>query len=196
MNRRQMLAAGALLPLATKASATAQQATPTTGQPDTETIDARLVSSLVQQVTPYDLLMALESSPVETSVLIEANNGTTPAALPWSDFSDTDLINSLGGVIIVQDPEDEDSIVGGYIVYDSPEIAYLELVRKLGSNYDDPSATRPVNGTAVWALGSPELPVAVGRVGNVMILGLFSEQSETMSGIIIHLGEVAAKVAG
>jgi hypothetical protein len=141
-----------------------------------------------------ELVRALQTTPVDNSAL-----GDTQV-VPWVDFGDTDLYNSLGGAVILADDTDmhdpDAQMHGGYIVYESAEIAYLEFIRKLGSAYDIPSTTMSIAGTTVWELGNDTMRIGVARIGYVMLLAnMFGSASgNAIEAIVDHLMRVAARV--
>lgn len=166
-----------------------------------ETTNRNLVRTL-SQISPVTLLEALEAAPVADKTLL-AIGGEDTRSVPWADFGDMDLYNSLGGVGLttggteLSDPETR--MVGGYIVYESAEIAYHELIRRLGDVYDNPSMTTSAAGTNFFVLESDELQIAVGRVGYVILLGMIDLANqlggEVMVGMMHHLEGVAESLA-
>ena len=136
------------------------------------------------------------------AILLEAGGDAT-VAVPRTDFGDTDLYNSLGGVGLISgerslcDPDTE--MVGAYIVYESAEIAYHEVVRKLGDVYENPSMTTSAAGTNFFVLESDELQIAVGSVGYVTMMGLIEVGNQpggdVMVGMMHHLADVAESLA-
>lgn len=195
MNRRHLvlatLAAGSTPLLAAAqtplASPTHDESTPS----DTRALD---LVELLQAISPVELVRALQTTPVDNSALGDTH------VVPWTDFGDTDLYNSLGGAVVLGDDSemnDPDATMhGGYIVYESPEIAYLEFVRKLGSAYDIPSTTMSIAGTTVWELGNDTMRIGVARIGYVMLLAnIFgSASANVIDAIVDHLILVAARL--
>lgn len=196
MNRRQFATVSAAS-IAFSAQAFAQTP-PATPEMDTPDLRAREIVGLLEGLNPLTLLEALETANVSDPDLVSGGVGLAP--IPWQDFGDTDLYNSLGGVIIGEDGitlgSPDLQMVGGYIVYESAEVAYHELSRKLGDLYDNPSMTTNAGGTNHWIIESDELQISVGRVGYVLILGLISLHPEATTGLIGHLHNVAESLAG
>lgn len=197
MNRRVLIGSGiASATLLSRAFAQTPQATPVVESPD---LRAREIVNMLESIRPLALLEALETATIANPDLLEAAGGAMPTAMPWQDFSDTDLNNSLGGVFITKDGAPLDSpdteLIGGYIVYESAEIAYHEVIRKLGPAYGDSVNTRSFGGTNHWILGSDELEISVGRIGYVMLMGLFSQYPLSPEGLIGHLHDVAVSLA-
>lgn len=198
MNRRLFVGAGvSSIAIASRTFAQTPSANPVTEGND---LRAREIVGMLESVSPLDLLEALETAAVLDPDLTEAANGTVPTPMPWQDFGDNDLNNSLGGVFITKDGADLSSpdaeLIGGYIIYESAEIAYHEVIRKLGSVYDESTNTRSVGGTNHWMIGSDDLEISVGRIGYVMLMGLYSEYPGSTAGLIGHLHNVAESLAG
>lgn len=139
----------------------------------------------------------LETAEVTNPVLIEASGSDALIAVPWADYGDTDLYSSLGGVIISAGNDSylhssEMIMVGGYIVYESAEIAYHEFTRKIGDAYENPSSTSAIGGTNIWLLEVDDFRIGTWRIGNVMMIALVTEHQGTIiEGIIGHLEDVA-----
>lgn len=189
MNRRSFL--GATISSIAVAQTTFAQTPVASPEPGAVDLRAREIVAMLEHVSPVALLEALETSPV-------SGPSEALAAIPWQDFGDTDLYNSLGGVIISHQGADlnngETEIYGGYIVYESAEIAYHELIHKLGDAHDAPSMTTTMGGTNHWVLESNDVQISVGRIGCVILLGLFNaEQNETID-LVGHLHMVAASL--
>lgn len=203
MNRRTFTLSvfgTSLLPKAISASQ--PQATPDAerAHPD-QSIDPRTrdLTRVLQSISPVSLIESLERAQVNSETLIAAAGAVEPVSTPWADYSDTDLLSSLGGVILASgdtslyDPDAQ--TLGGYIVYESAEIAYHEFTRKLGNTYDNPSITSAVAGTNVWMIESDNLQIGTWRIGYVMMMAMISEmQYSVVDGIIEHLAEVADSV--
>lgn len=110
--------------------------------------------------------------------------------LPWADMGDTDLFNSLGGMVISRGEgtlNGNFEMMGGYIVYESADIAYAEFLHKLGDLYENPNRTVTVGGTNFWIIESEDISITVGRIGYVILLGI---ADGTPEGLIDHLAEV------
>lgn len=158
---------------------------------DSRTLD---LLGLLNTISPVELVRALQTTPVDIDDLEDGR------IVPWVDFGDTDLYSSLGGAVILGgDTETNDPeavMVGGYIVYESSEIAYQEFIRKLGPAYDIPSTTVSIAGTTVWELGNDTMRTAVARIGYVMLLAntFDTAQGTAMDAVIDHLMYVAARV--
>lgn len=200
MNRRAFAITAlstALTPVV--ASAHLSEATPEgENARENDSVDSRTrdLTRILQSVSPVALLESLEKSPVTNEQLIQAGAGSDPVSIPWADYGDTDLYSSLGGVIIaagdtyLHDPDTE--MLGGYIVYESADIAYHEFTRKLGDWYNNPSMTSAVAGTNVWVMESDEISIGTWRIGNVMMMALLGDfEGDIVEGIIGHLGDVA-----
>lgn len=160
----------------------------------------RKLIEVLAEVSPSELLEALESAEVTESSLVEMNDGKNPTAVPWADYGDTDLYSSLGGVGITTGGTNLSSVdtemIGAYIVYESAEIAYHELLRKLeqmGDLYNQPSHTMQVAGTNAWIVDVEDMQIAVARIGYVIPLAL---GSIPMEGVISHLDVVATELIG
>ncbi|MCO5215274.1 MAG: hypothetical protein M9950_03855 [Thermomicrobiales bacterium] len=174
MNRRQLVGAGvSSIAVAAHSRAFAQEATPEPDAPPVnQVIDlrAREIITMMDGVHPVTLLEALESASVTRA------DGTPLISLPWQDFGDTDLYNSLGGVFIASEganlgsPDAE--FYGGYIVYESVEIAYHELQRKLNDMDANWTGTGVEGGTTHWYIDSDDLHIRITRIGYVIIIGL------------------------
>lgn len=206
MNRRVLLssaATAAIVPtsLLARQSVATPEASPIEPEIEQDTTNRDLVRTL-SQISPVTFLEALEKAPVTNEILL-AIGGEETTSVPWTDFGDTDLYNSLGGVGLISgegslsDPDT--SMIGAYIVYESAEIAYHEVARKLGDVYDNPSMTTSAAGTNFYVIESDELQIAVGRVGYVMMMGLMEAGNEpggeVMVGMMRHLAEVAETLA-
>lgn len=189
MNRR--LFVGASVASLAVVNSTFAQTPVVSTDPEAVDLRAREIVTMLENVSPVTLLEALETSPVTGSE-------PTLASIPWQDFGDTDLYNSLGGVIISQEGADlnsgESEIYGGYIVYESAEIAYHELIHKLGDVYDTPDMTQTLGGTNHWVLETDGMQVSVGRIGYVILIGMFSTESAPPVDLVGHLHSVAATI--
>lgn len=195
MNRRHLvlatLAAGSIPLLAAAQTPLASPSQDESNASDTRALD---LVELLQTISPVELVRALQTSPLDTRVLGDVQ------VVPWVDFGDTDLYNSLGGAVIlaygteIQDPDAQ--MHGGYIVYESAEIAYLELVRKLGSAYDIPSTTVSIAGTTMWEVGSDTMRIGVARIGYVMLLANMFDtaRGSVIDAVVDHLMLVAARL--
>lgn len=189
MNRRSFV--GASISSIAVAQTTFAQTPVTSSDPDAVDLRAREIVAMLENVSPVALLEALETSTV-------AGTDPTLAAIPWQDFGDTDLYSSLGGVIIAQEganlnsSETED--FGGYIVYESAEIVYHELIHKLGDAFDSPSMTNSMGGTNFWVMESGDMQIAVGRIGYVILLSLQNDDGTQKVDLINHLHTVATSL--
>lgn len=202
MHRRRLIATGiALSASATMLSRASAQTPVGTPEITDEAVDmtTRDLVSAMYDLHPTDLLTALESADVTTDQLLAVTDGQPLTSRPWADYSDTDLYNSLGGVALtldersLHDPNAE--MLGAYIVYESPDIAYQELVRKLadmGDLMNNPSMTQSTSGVNVWILESDGLQIGTTRIGYVHVMGLLGRPDDVMGGMINHLAEVAA----
>lgn len=200
MNRRSF-AATALAASFLPGTAMMKQSNATPeGQPPhvTDTVDTRTrdLTTLLASISPTALLETLEAVEVTNEALIEANGGEAPTAVPWADHGDTDLYSSLGGVGLttggtnLSAPETE--MLGAYIVYETADIAYHEFTRKIGDIYENPSNTMTTAGTTIWIVESSGFSIGTWRIGNVMMMAMFSDrQGVTVDGIIGHLSDVA-----
>lgn len=195
MNRRYLvlatLAAGAAPLLAV---AQTPLASPTHDESTAVDTRARDITALLGTISPVELVEALQTTPVDQDAFADAQ------VTPWVDFGDSDLYSSLGGAVILSGSgginNPESALLGGYIVYESAEIAYQEFIRKLGSAYDIPSTTTSVAGTTVWELGNDTMRVGVTRIGYVMLLADMTERggSAAMEALVDHLAFVAARL--
>lgn len=199
MNRRSLIATGfaaTLVPVAARAQT--PEATPMLPEqtPDTR---ARDLTDLLQWVRPVQLLAALETTPITNAKLVDGAAGA-PRPLPWADYGDTDLANSLGGVLMVTNDaavNDPDlAMIGAYIVYESAEIAYHELMRRFGDQ-TDLVGTMSAAGTNFMVLDSEGTSVNVGRIGYVLVIGMSGEMGagSSVEGMVEHLIEVASGIA-
>lgn len=200
MNRRSLIATGlaaTLVPVAGRAQS--PEATPMLPEQAQDT-RARDLIDLLQWVRSVTFLQALETTPITNARLVEGA-ANAPRPLPWTDFGDTDLANSLGGVLIVTNDaavNDPDlAMLGGYIVYESAEIAYHELMRRFGDEIDM-IGTQVAAGTNLMVLESEDSTINVGRIGYVLLLALSGGMGEgaSIEGMVEHLAEVAGGVAG
>ena len=203
MNRRTFATTALAAGLLPGTAMMKQEATPQTQpprSPDAVDMRTRDLTETLAPISPTTLLEALESADVTNDVLIEANGGDAPTSVPWADYGDTDLYSSLGGVGLTSggtDLSDPDTgMIGAYIVYESAEIAYHEFVRKIGDIYENPTSTMSVAGTNVWIVESGEMQIGTWRIGNVMMMAIFTDrQGGTVEGIIGHLTDVATSLA-
>lgn len=203
MNRRTFASTALAVSLLPATAAMKQQdATPETQRaPDIDEVDIRTrnLTDALKSISPAALLEALESAEVNNTDLIEANGGEVPTSVPWADYGDTDLYSSLGGVGLttggmnLSDPDTE--MIGGYIVYESADIAYHEFTRKIADIYENPSNTMAVAGTNVWLVESDDFRIGTWRIGNVMMMAmLHDQQAGVVEGLIGHLNDVATNL--
>ncbi|MCA9832315.1 MAG: hypothetical protein KC435_00035 [Thermomicrobiales bacterium] len=190
MNRRTLITASAVIPFLP--NVLAAQGTPETTPASGDVIDkrARRIVSAMKRKLPADILTLLETTAVSNDLLVAAAAPDVPTPVAWADMGDTDLFSSLGGVVISKGDgviNGDLEMLGGYIVYESVDIAYAELVRKLGDLYDQPQMTTAVGGTNFWVLGEEGFSISVGRIGYVIILGYADGTTE---GLIDHLADV------
>ncbi len=201
MQRRHILqfaaafASGGLLSQSA-APGLAQQATP--AMSSSEDVDgtadhhARELIDRLAAISPLALLEALETSEVTEPALIDfAPSGSTVEPAAWSDPSDTDLEHALGGVLLATDNQginNPDSVfIGGYIVFETPGIAYDQLMRSLGDDPNYPSMTAA--GTKVWLIEDLDGDVGVMRLGNVIAIA--TDGQLWSRGVMLHLDTVA-----
>lgn len=206
MNRRRFsLTAATIALIPGMAIAHQSEATPSASpKHEADQVDSRTrdLTRDLQSISPVTLLETLEVAPVTNEDLVNAASDGQPISVPWADYGDTDLYSSLGGVGIVVGSTDLSSpdteMLGAYIVYESAEIAYHEFTRKIGDLYTTPMHTSSVAGTNIWMIGSSELTIATWRIANVMMMAMMPAEpgpgSDTVSGIIDHLAEVAAGI--
>ncbi len=177
---------------------TAHQATPdpvpadfADSPPDTR---ARELISLLATIDPLTLLEALETAAVNEPLLIDPDApDVSVTAVPWSDPGDTDLEHALGGVMLTTDNHginNPDTVfIGGYIVFESAEIAYDQLNRDLGDDPNYPSTTAA--GTKVWLVDDAGLGVM--RLANVIAIATAGQRWS--EGVVLHLDTVARSLA-
>lgn len=203
MNRRSFTLCGLSLALLPSLAAAQSQATPELEHdPELSPVDPRTrdITALLSTISPATLLEALETAPISNEMLITASEGEMPNAVPWADYGDTDLHHSLGGVIITTGSDldiygPEMVMLGGYIVYETAEIAYHEFARKLSDVDEDSLVTSAIGGTNVWLQTTDEFQIGILRIGNVIILALTGMWEHTaIEGLIDHLGDVAASI--
>lgn len=202
MNRRTMLVSSfAALALPASAIAQTPSATPMPRRPEDDPVDSttRDLTDALLDIRPLALLEALEVAEVTNPILAESAGERPIASRPWADYGDTDLHHSLGGVALTLNDlslhDTEAEMLGAYIVYESAEIAYQELLRKLGPLADTPEITMSSAGVNVWVISSDDVWLGITRVGYIQMMGLMKEPGDPiMSGMIEHLAEVAASV--
>lgn len=196
MNRRRLIqsasASSLLLPGASTAYANAAPPTPM-ASPQENLLDprARNLIHKLQQLRPLQVLEALEASTVTEQSLVDAAGGQNVNVLPWSDMADTDLMESMGGALIRvgdTDIHSPDAVtLGGYIVFESAEIAYADLHSGI-SSLNNGSASY---GGAVFFISDEG--IAVGRLGYVQVIAQAgpNQPARTLDGVFDHLESVA-----
>lgn len=201
MNRRSLLkgtgAAAAMLALHRSAHAAQYSiAPPVSHAPEDQPVDkrARELVSRLHDLSPLAVLDALESGEVREPFLHAAAHGASPHALPWNDPLDTDLEHALVGVLIATNEEPRNSpdlqTLGGYIVFESPEIAYDQFVRHF-NGAESSMMSMSVAGTKAWILLGDGMQLAVMRLGYVLIMAETSDMyGNTAEGIIMHLDTI------
>ncbi len=107
LHRRSLLTASILPFVAFQSPAFAQQATP------------------APFIEPELILAGLLETPV-TSPLLPVDLGV-PEARPWIDEGDTDLIDTVGGVLIHAGSGDDAPLLGLYLVHPTPNDAEARL---------------------------------------------------------------------
>ncbi|MBA2635444.1 MAG: hypothetical protein H0U83_01945 [Sphingomonas sp.] len=202
MNRRHLLRASALFaasyslahPIDVALARQTPEATPHAPQDlEDQPVDSRareLVARLAE-LSPLAVLEALESGEVTEPALTGAAAAVT--ARPWNDPLDTDLEHALGGVLIVASDHPLNSpelvTLGAYIVFESPEIAYMVLSRQLEEMEDAGSMT--VAGTKAWLNSSDGIQLAIMRLGYVLVIAEISmTEPGAAEGLVDHLDSV------
>lgn len=199
MNRRTLLTSSFML-LATPSLTAAQTpvASPTEIGPEDSPVDpiARELTDTMLDIRPLDLLEALETSDVTNQHLLDSAGDAEVSARPWADYGDTDLHHSLGGVALTLDDRSlhdvENESLGGFIVFESAEIAYAEFVRRMAPI--DSGMSTVAGGVNIWLVESDDIQIGVTRIGFVMIMAILNHNGDVMTGMIEHLNEVAATV--
>jgi len=201
MNRRRLLQGASGLwvgHLGARRSAIAAQtpaATPEFLPPDEAPLDtrARELVDRLRDLPPGALLDALLAAEV-SDPLLEAAGDATPTTVSWHDTSDFDLEHALGGVLIVTNDASvnspELSILGNFIVYESAEIAYDQLMRQEDKLHAS-GMSISVAGGKVWITGEGEEQIGLMRIGNVFVVGDMTRGSGVMEGMVMHLDMVA-----
>jgi hypothetical protein len=115
-------------------------------------------------------------------------------ARSWHDPSNTDPEHALCGVMITTTDElvnsPELAALGGYIVFESAEIAYDQLIRQMDGLQASMMSTS-VAGAKVWIINEEDVQLGVMRLANVFIMAYIPNHSvEVMEGIAMHLDTV------
>lgn len=201
MNRRALFqgfgaSATALMLFPSARAAQTPAASPAHQSPEDEPVDtrARELVARLHDLRPLAVLEALEMAPVSEPILLDAAEGAAPSPLAWNDPGDTDLENALGGVLIVTNDAPLNSpdleTLGGYIVFESAEIAYDQFARQFEGAEASMMSTS-VAGTKAWIVQSDDMQLAVLRLGYVLMMAKMSDAPGNVAeGIIMHLDAV------
>lgn len=206
MHRRHFFQASAilgLLPLHGRHAAAQDIATPA---PSPEFTDpggmpldtrARELIDQLSRIPALSLLEALETGEVTDSDLTEAATGNTPHPLPWNDPMDTDLDHALGGVLIAANDAPLNSpdleILGAYIVFETAEIAYNELIRRMDEFASNMSTS--VAGIKMWIVEEEGMQLGITRLANVLLIANLAVAANTGEGLVLHLDAVARSLS-
>lgn len=159
--------------------------------PEDQPVDprARQLVARLAGLPPLAMLEALETGEVTEPGLTGAADGPV-SARPWNDPLDTDLEHALGGVLVVasDDPVNSPELVtlGAYIVFESPEIAYLMLSRQLEELGN--SASMSVAGTKAWLASADDGQLAIMRLNYVLVIAGESMTAPGVAGgLVEHL---------
>lgn len=207
MHRRRLLQAASasafLIAGTTRMTMAAQTpvASPVLMPPEHEPLDPRgrqLIARL-HELSPLAVLEALETAEVVEPILLDAAGDDAPTALPWHDTSDTDLEHALGGVVVATNAESINSphltMLGGYIVYESAEIAYHQLMTRMEELEASMTSTSAA-GAKVWIIDEEDYSIGLMRLANVFVIADVSGfRGDIAEGLVMHLDTVTREIA-